>query len=277
MQKLSIGQMAELNRVSKQTLRLYDREGLLVPAFTEEETGYRYYYITQSARLDFIQYLKTYGMTLKQIGELLEGNGPGSVKELLDVQIKEMDRQIDNLGKSRDMILRTLDNYKRYEALPKDGRVFLEFIPEREIYIYKCEEDFFAQDDAGYEYMLRKLKHDLLDKGIHLSYFCNIGTIIRRHHFEKKELFSDEIFVFVDEDESGQRNTERTPDGMYMCMCSSDFNAEADNANKLFDAVRSGGYKAAGDYLCEVIIDFPMPEFDHRQMFYKIQVPVVRA
>lgn len=31
LQKLSIGQMAELNHVSEQTLRLYDKEGLLVP------------------------------------------------------------------------------------------------------------------------------------------------------------------------------------------------------------------------------------------------------
>ena len=32
--------------------------------------------------------------------------------------------------------------------------------------------------------------------------------------------------------------------------------------------------QVAGDYLCEVMIDFPMLEFDRRQMFYKTQIPV---
>ena len=31
LEKLTIGQMAELNHVSEQTLRLYDREGLMKP------------------------------------------------------------------------------------------------------------------------------------------------------------------------------------------------------------------------------------------------------
>lgn len=40
---LSIGEMAEANRVSIATLRLYDRMGLLQPSYRDEETNYRYY------------------------------------------------------------------------------------------------------------------------------------------------------------------------------------------------------------------------------------------
>ena len=73
LQKLTIGQMAQLNHISEQTLRLYDRNGLLTPAMTDPATGYRYYHIGQSARLDMIQLLKTAGMTLRQIAALLDG------------------------------------------------------------------------------------------------------------------------------------------------------------------------------------------------------------
>ena len=71
LQRLTIGQMAKLNQISQQTLRLYDREGLLTPMITDPHTGYRYYHIIQSARLDMIQYMKASGMTLKQIRPLL--------------------------------------------------------------------------------------------------------------------------------------------------------------------------------------------------------------
>ena len=51
---LSIGEMAEANRVSIATLRLYDRMGLLQPSYRDEETNYRYYDIRQTSRLDII-------------------------------------------------------------------------------------------------------------------------------------------------------------------------------------------------------------------------------
>ena len=41
LQRLTIGQMAKLNRISQQTLRLYDREGLLRPMIIDPHTGYR--------------------------------------------------------------------------------------------------------------------------------------------------------------------------------------------------------------------------------------------
>ena len=44
---LTIGQMAELNHVSSQTLRLYDKKGLLSPAYQGESNGYRYYHVDQ--------------------------------------------------------------------------------------------------------------------------------------------------------------------------------------------------------------------------------------
>lgn len=39
LQKLTVSQMAQLNHVSGQTLRLYDRNGLLSPAMTDPATG----------------------------------------------------------------------------------------------------------------------------------------------------------------------------------------------------------------------------------------------
>lgn len=55
LQRLTIGQMAQLNHISEQTLRLYDREGILKAQEVDPETGYRYYHILQSARIDLIK------------------------------------------------------------------------------------------------------------------------------------------------------------------------------------------------------------------------------
>ena len=72
MQWLTIGQMAKLNQVSEQTLRLYDKKGLLSPCKRGDDNQYRYYDIKQSAILDMIQYMKSLGMNLRDIKTQLD-------------------------------------------------------------------------------------------------------------------------------------------------------------------------------------------------------------
>ncbi len=273
LQKLSIGQMAELNHVSEQTLRLYDKEGLLVPRCVDPVTGYRYYHIIQSAKLDLIQNMKIYGMTLRQIRSFLDSNDPAALREMLSEQAASIEERIRQLRRSQSAITRTLDNYRRYEAMPRNGEIFLEYIPERRIFRYSCDVNYFDQDESGYEYMLRQMKTNLVANNMPLSYFTNIGTIIRREHLVPDALFSNEVFLFVDEDDSSQA-METLPAASYLCLCSDEFSMEAANVRRLLDYVQTRGCEIAGDYICEVVVDFPMLDFDRRRMFYKAQIPV---
>ena len=273
LQKLSIGQMAELNHVSEQTLRLYDKEGLLVPRCIDPVTGYRYYHIIQSAKLDLIQNMKVYGMTLRQIRSFLDSNDPAALRALLSEQAASIEERIRQLRRSQSAITRTLDNYRRYEAMPRNGEIFLEYIPERRIFRYSCDVNYFDQDESGYEYMLRQMKTNLVANNMPLSYFTNIGTIIRREHLVPDALFSNEVFLFVDEDDSSQA-METLPAASYLCLCSDEFSMEAANVRRLLDYVQTRGCEIAGDYICEVVVDFPMLDFDRRRMFYKAQIPV---
>ena len=273
LQKLSIGQMAELNHVSEQTLRLYDKEGLLVPRCVDPVTGYRYYHIIQSAKLDLIQNMKVYGMTLRQIRSFLDSNDPSALRALLTEQADSIEERIRQLRRSQSAITRTLDNYRRYEAMPRNGEIFLEYIPERRIFRYNCDVNYFDQDESGYEYMLRQMQTNLVANNMPLSYFTNIGTIIRREHLVPDALFSNEVFLFVDEDDSSQA-METLPAASYLCLCSDEFSMEAANVRRLLDYVQTRGCEIAGDYICEVVVDFPMLDFDRRRMFYKAQIPV---
>ena len=273
LQKLSIGQMAELNHVSEQALRLYDKEGLLVPRCVDPVTGYRYYHIIQSAKLDLIQNMKIYGMTLRQIRSFLDSNDPAALREMLSEQAASIEERIRQLRRSQSAITRTLDNYRRYEAMPRNGEIFLEYIPERRIFRYNCDVNYFDQDESGYEYMLRQMKTNLVANNMPLSYFTNIGTIIRREHLVPDALFSNEVFLFVDEDDSSQA-METLPAASYLCLCSDEFSMEAANVRRLLDYVQTRGCEIAGDYICEVVVDFPMLDFDRRRMFYKAQIPV---
>jgi DNA-binding transcriptional MerR regulator len=124
-QKLTIGKMAELNQVTRETLRHYETEGLLIPYYTDPDSGYRYYHINQCAKLDMIQYLKFCGMSLQQIKMELESANIDEIQNFLMTQLSYIDESLHKLSQSRQTIARTIDNYKRYKLIPKTIRFFM--------------------------------------------------------------------------------------------------------------------------------------------------------
>ena len=69
-----IGEFSRIARVSGRLLRYYDSIGLLVPSRIDPVTGYRHYNADQLGRLNRILALKELGLSLEQIGHLLDGN-----------------------------------------------------------------------------------------------------------------------------------------------------------------------------------------------------------
>ncbi len=65
-----IGMFAQMNHVTVKTLRFYESQGLLEPAFVDEENGYRYYTMNQMADIHQITALKGAGFTLEDIKKL---------------------------------------------------------------------------------------------------------------------------------------------------------------------------------------------------------------
>ncbi len=70
----TIGEFSTLCMVTTKTLRHYDRLGLLVPAHTSSENGYRYYEASQFRDMFFILKCKDYGFTLEETAALLHAD-----------------------------------------------------------------------------------------------------------------------------------------------------------------------------------------------------------
>jgi MerR family Zn(II)-responsive transcriptional regulator of zntA len=67
---ITIGKLAALAEVSTDTLRYYEREGLIEPA-SKSAAGYRLYDKDSARRIRFIKQAQHCGFTLAEIGELL--------------------------------------------------------------------------------------------------------------------------------------------------------------------------------------------------------------
>ena len=68
---LRIGEFSALSQISIYMLRHYDEIGLLIPEYTDKFTGYRYYTEGQLPTANKIRALKSMGISLPLVKEIL--------------------------------------------------------------------------------------------------------------------------------------------------------------------------------------------------------------
>ncbi|MGI6733299.1 MAG: MerR family transcriptional regulator [Anaerovoracaceae bacterium] len=274
MDKLTIGKMAKLNGVSPQTLRLYDRIKLLEPCETNPETGYRYYHIKQCAQLDMIQYMKALGMNLAQIKECFENQDIKQFEEVLRLQKQNIRKQIETLKHAEKSIDRAIEGYRRYQVAPREEIPVLEYQKDRRIFCYDTKINAYSYGMEYYEQVLRALKKNYALHRFPMSYFCNVGSIIRHEHFMKRELMATEVFVFIDGEFESSEGVEVIPEGMYVCLYCDGFNREEQGLVKLMDYIFDHGYKVVGDCISEILVELPTKSNYDRKAFFKLQVMI---
>lgn len=274
MDHITIGTMAKINGVSEQTLRLYDKMKLLQPSEINAETGYRYYNIKQCAQLDMIQYMKALGMNLIQVKECFEEKDIRRFRQILDMQKLNLEKQIQEMHYTKKAIERSIESYRRYESAPEENTVILEYIKERRIFCHDTKINCYSYGMDYYEHILRSLKKNYVLHHLPICYFCNVGSIMRKEFFQRKDLWATEVFLFVEDDFESEDGIEVIPEGMYLCTYCYGFNKEEESLKLLMDYISDHNYEVKGDCISEVLVEFPTFYHYDRNAFFKLQVPV---
>ena len=107
--RLTIGALARAADVNIDTVRFYERAGLM-PAPARTASGYRVYTADNLDRLRFIRRAKALGFSLDEVAELLrlsEGKGGrGGVKDLALRRLRDLEQRIRELTVFRDTLAR---------------------------------------------------------------------------------------------------------------------------------------------------------------------------
>lgn len=112
----TIAELAEQTGISPSKIRYYEKVGVLPPA-ARTEAGYRLYDGEATARLELLRRGKLLGLTLGEIGQLLEAADDGCcdtvdpvLGQLLRDKLAEVDERLVELQALRRTIAETLDN-----------------------------------------------------------------------------------------------------------------------------------------------------------------------
>lgn len=121
-QLYKIGMFAQMNHITIKTLRFYEEQGLLLPAYVDGENGYRYYTMNQMADIQRITALKQAGFTLDDIKLINQGSDTAYLlstkKAALLKKIAELTSQIA-----------VIDGYLSGPAGTLDAPVLIRTIP----------------------------------------------------------------------------------------------------------------------------------------------------
>lgn len=137
MTQFSIGQAAQATGLTEDTLRYYERLGLLLDV-QRADSGHRRYSEDELAWIGFVQRLRGTGMSLGRIQQYVElwRQGEHTVSErkaLLEAHAAEVAAQVAKLQASLEIINLKLEHYRDLEAGRGDGSDCPIVRPERTV------------------------------------------------------------------------------------------------------------------------------------------------
>lgn len=121
METLTIGKVAKKAGVNLETIRYYERQGLIPrPPRSQSDggfLGYRHYPAETVKRIQFIRHAKEMGFSLKEIAELLslrieQGVTCGDIRKRAETKIVDIEERILNLQRMKNALSKLVKECK---------------------------------------------------------------------------------------------------------------------------------------------------------------------
>lgn len=130
----SIGEAAKWAHMTSETLRHYDRIGLVAPSKKDPWTNYRYYTQEDIVRLNAVGALQLMDLSLQEIKKVLEYDDLEKIIGFLAEAEKKTEEKIAALQYSKEKIRLAREDYERkYQGREVSTGIFAKDLPERVI------------------------------------------------------------------------------------------------------------------------------------------------
>jgi MerR family mercuric resistance operon transcriptional regulator len=113
MEKLTTGQLAKQAKVNLETIRYYERRGLILEP-PRNKSGHRRYTLDALKRTEFIKRTQSLGFSLNEISDILSlrvgaGTTCTDVKTRVEAKIKDVQEKIVDLKEIEQALIRLAD------------------------------------------------------------------------------------------------------------------------------------------------------------------------
>jgi len=211
---LSITKLAKLRKLTSETLRFYDRIGLIKPNYVDPKTNYRYYSIRQYEKLGTIKELRQLGMSINEIVDYFTDRNLKKSIEILERHQKLLNQEIKEKMLLEQILSNKIHFLNELPSLPVTNVVFEQILPER----YMITFDEPAGGPNEHAFAISNLEWHLNETAPILA-SDRVGVYADETLLKKSEDYvPSSPFIFVEKNENQLELRKVIPAGLYLCM-----------------------------------------------------------
>ena len=213
--KYTIGEVAALLNISPQTLRFYDKNGIVIPHYTDPKTGYRYYSYDQISYISRVKYLQQFGFSLDGIKKALATNDTHFFRTFLQQQRQVLQAEAQRITSLLEDLDWYIDYYGYLKSHNYKGVPYIQQEPERYLLTEQIHPGEDIYGSAGKR--LTQMQHSSIFTDTHFrrchGYLLNFSALL------KGRIFPTHYFVYLREQPTIQHpNLITVPNGSYLCI-----------------------------------------------------------
>ncbi|WP_053954974.1 MerR family transcriptional regulator [Inediibacterium massiliense] len=265
--KFLIGELSSLFNISTDTLRYYDKIGLLKPDY-DQKNGYRYYSIRNFFKLSRILFLKQLDISLEDIKKYMNHKNIDNLLKLLKDKEEEIDEKINQFINLKKKIHNKIE---LFNSIGEDiNQIRIERIAERKgIFLDTYNGENHDQIKQALKINGRYMKNSswLIEGQVYTSVFKTDilkGKVSKFRYFV--EVLSGEDFFY--------EQLEYIPENDYACIVFLGPYTKIEEYYKvLIQWIEQNGYEIIGDSIEKNIVDYDFSDSEE-EYISEIQIPI---
>lgn len=262
-----IGELSNLFNISVDSIRYYEKMGLIHPK-RNEKNGYREYTMSDFETIVIIRELLGLGFRMDKISDFITNRNINSTIDIMNQKINIIDKSIMELTLKKRSIQNRIKMVESALSLPLDCNVYKKYIDERHV-IMISEKNL---PDEQVDYSVVKFMKDKL-KNINLIGYSDCYTLDLEHSNPMSDYYrTKNVFLMSDEITSYSNYTlER---GEYLSLSyQGDLKNTKKYMHKIFDFAKKNELTIKGDPIEICRID-NYETLNEKQFVIEIQIPV---
>jgi DNA-binding transcriptional MerR regulator len=267
-EKFLIGELSKIFNISADTLRYYDKIGLLKPEY-DQYNRYRYYSLENFFTLSRILFLKSLDISMKDIKNYFNNQEKDHLLRLLKSEKDEIDSKINRLINLKGKIESKIDLIEGANSYINEIRI--ERLPERRGVFIEIED---IQDDSEIKNSLKK--HEAHLKMSSWLIEGQVYTSLSKRNVLQRRFDRFNYFIeILSSNENDNTQIKVLKENNYACIV---FSGSYDKIEHyygiLIQWIENNGYEIAGDSIEKNIVDYGFSNSEE-EYISEIQIPII--
>lgn len=270
--KFTISEMARMKNITAETLRHYDRVGILKPSEVDPNTKYRYYSILQYEELSTILELRQLDMSIEEIKEYYKEKNTKKSLEILQKQLGILEKKIDTLQDIYSSVSKKVNHINTVLRIENPEEVVIQEVSKRTV-IWGKE---FHANDTVMSFARLELEKEINAIAPTVG-TNNYGVVLKNNdifHEIGKEKEKVVVFIVVDEFLMPSDLISIIQSGLYACTYyKGDIFKRSKRIHKISEELTSRGYEICGEIIAIFEIALSVSDLEEEQV-YQLQIPI---